>query len=166
MALLKRRTRPKKEPPIAERELLPEGPRPSPEELKAYNEKFAAAKSDGRKRLVDGRPVIWPHTGHPEQEEREDARREVNRGERRIDEILSTGRNSPHGRKADPVYDKAAYQVRVARSHGKKISVKDLTRQFLVSDKSGGEDKFGSGEEAKIDKLKKALKRRRRNSRM
>ena len=157
MALLKRRTTPKKGKPLAERELLPEHPSSSPEELKVYNEKFVARKLDGRERLADGRPVIWPHPSHATQEARENAHRETAEGERKINKILSTERNSPRGRKADPLYDKAAYQLRVARTCGKKVSVADLTRQLLSSDKSGGEDK--------LNKMKQALKRRRRNCR-
>jgi hypothetical protein len=153
MALLKRRTRPKKETPLPERELLPERRVPSPEELRAHNEKQAAAKLDARERLADGRPVIWPHPAHPTQEERQDARREAAKGRRKIDNILSTERNSPRGRKADSAYDRAAYQVRVARVGGKKVSVADLTRQHLSTDKSVEEDK--------LDKMKQAIKRRR-----
>lgn len=107
--------------------------------------------------MANGRPVIWPHPGHPTQEEREDGRREVAKGTRKIDKILLTERNSPRGRKADPLYDKAAYQVRVARTRGEKISVEDLTVQHLAADKSDEGDK--------LDKMAQALKRRRRNSR-
>jgi hypothetical protein len=153
MVLVKRRTRPKKETPLAERELLPERPRPSTEKLKAYSEKQAAAKVDARQRLANGRPVIWPHPGHPTQEERKRARREVARGRRKIDKLLSSESYSPRGRKADAAYDRAAYQVRVAQIAGKKISVSDLTHQHLPTDKSVKEDK--------LDKMKQALKRRR-----
>jgi len=155
MALLKKRKRPEREKPVAERELLPERPLSSPEELKVYNEKFVASKQDGRERLAAGRPVIWPHPGHSTQEAKENARRETAKGERKINSILSTERNSPRGRKADPLYDRAVYQVRVARTCGKKTSVAELTRQLLSSDKSDGEHKLG--------KMKQALKRRRWN---
>lgn len=158
MALLKRRTRPKKETSLAERELLPERPAPSPEELKAFSAKFEAAKLDARQRLADGHPVIWVPSVQTTAKQRTAAGKEAQDGELEIDKILSrNSRSEPPGRKSDPAYDKAAYRRKVGEIFGRPMSVGHLAKDILSGDKSS--------QECKVEKMKQALKRRNKKRR-
>jgi hypothetical protein len=153
--LLKRRKRTKKEKSPVASTVLPERPRPSPEELKAFNEKFAARKLETQKRWVEERPVIWVEPSQTTARQRTAARKETQEGEREIDKILSSdSRREPTGRKSDPVYDKAAYRCKVGEIVGRPVSVETLTEDILIGDQSL--------KECKLDKMRQALKRRKK----
>jgi hypothetical protein len=106
-------------------------------------------------RKAKGLPLIWTVPEKLTPEQRKSAREANKSREREINEILSKNeRSAPAGRKSDPAYDKAAYRVRIAEICGRKISTSNLVREILATDKSD--------HEYKLDKIKKALKRRKR----
>ena len=108
-----------------------------------------------RKAAVDSRPQFTVPAVQADRKRTEELRHISIEGERQLNEILSKDcRSKPVGRKPDPAYDKASYRARVAEICGRKIPTSTLVREILADDKSG--------EEFKLDKMKKALKRRKR----
>lgn len=155
MALLKRRKRTKNENSSVPSTVLPELSGPTPEELKAFNEKFTANKLQAMQRLEEGLPVVWREATTTTARQRAAAHKESREGEREIDKILlSDCRPEPRGRKSDPAYDKAAYRRKIGDILGKPVSVGVLARDILAGDQSP--------KEYKLDKMKQALKRRKK----
>ena len=150
--LLKRKKRTKAQIVKPDVTILPERPAPSSEKSAEFALKFAAKKAQAEKRLAEGLPSLWVEPSKTTAKQRKTDEREIKNGERKINAILSGGSRSPRGRKPDPVYDKADYRRRLATICRKTLSVAQLTRESLAFDKST--------EESKVDKMKKALKRR------
>jgi hypothetical protein len=150
--LVKRKKRPKARP---DKQVLPARPEPSVEERERFSARAAANREDCKKRWDTGQPVIWCEPNRITAKQREAARNETQKGEREIDEILlMNSRPQPAGRKSDPAYDKAAYRRRISEISGKHLSVRALARDILVEDQSL--------KECKLDKMKQALKRRKK----
>lgn len=123
------------------------------EEMEAAK-RVTAAREVAAQRKRDGLPVIWIEVADNSSDLDRAARKDGQVRERVINELLSKDSHSPVGRKSDPTYDRADYLSTRAQLRGEKIGPKALSRKLHAGDKSG--------EEHKIDKMRQALKRRKR----
>jgi len=158
--LVKRKKRPK---PMPEKQVLPEHPRPSAEEVKKFNARFVANQEDARKRLETGQPILWTESPKTTSQQRAEWHEEVKRGEEKLDQILSGApRRSSQpqrrgGRKSEAIYEKAAYHQRMAQICGRQESPRSLSERLLQDDKSEPECKHHKMAEA-LRRRKKAAK--------
>jgi hypothetical protein len=119
----------------------------------------AETRAKGKKDVVDqrksaGLPAVWVERLRTTPKQRAAAREVERREEGEIIALLSKeSYPRPRGRKADPTYDKAAYQAEFARLRGKKIPLLKQAKELLKHDKSSNE--------CKRLRLKQALRRRR-----